>query len=68
VFLTIALKSVQANVQVLGRLRKIPDVIVRFYFFTCMDIGKHIVYHEEKEKLMRERAATYVYKQYQRRI
>lgn len=67
-FLTIALKSLQANIQVLGRLRKIQDKIVRFYFFTCMDIGKHITYHEEKEKLMRERAATYVYKQYQRRI
>lgn len=68
VFLTIALKSIQANIQVLGRLRKIPDVTVRFYFFTCMDVGKQISYHEEKEKLMRDRAATYVFKQYIRRI
>jgi len=66
--LTIALKSIQANIQVLGRLRKIPDVNVKFFFLSCLDVPKHLGYHRDKEQIMREKAATYTLIPYNRRV
>ena len=67
-FLTVGLQSLQTNIQVLGRLRLIDGVDVRFYFFSCLDIPKHIAYHRQKEEIMRERAAAYYHLPYQRPI
>jgi hypothetical protein len=60
VILTTALSSVQANIQVLGRLREIKDFQVYFYFLNADNIKKHLDYYEEKKILMRERAASMV--------
>lgn len=67
-FLTVGLQSLQTNIQVLGRLRLIKDVAVRFYFFSCLDIPKHIAYHRQKEEIMRERAASYHHLPYMRSV
>ena len=58
VLLTIALGSIQANIQVLGRLRFIADTEVKFFYLTCMDIPPHLKYHEQKMSMLNERAAS----------
>lgn len=59
VILTNAIASLQANVQVLGRLREITGEKVEFYYFTADNIPKHVEYYEEKKILMKERAASF---------
>lgn len=59
VIVTIAIDSLQANIQTLGRLRKIPGLNVQFIYFTCSDIPKHMEYHGRKERMLHERAASY---------
>ncbi|MBB5409359.1 hypothetical protein HDG34_003300 [Paraburkholderia sp. HC6.4b] len=57
VILAIALSSVQANLQVLGRLRRLTSGRVpEFIYLNCMDIIQHRVYHERKVELFRYRA------------
>lgn len=53
VLMTDALGSKQGNLQAMGRLRdtiiKIwPDAKPTFYYFVCIDIDKHIEYHQRK--------------------
>lgn len=57
--LTVAIMSLQANIQVFGRLRFIPDQDTRFYYFTCCDVEQHMKYHDLKIKLMNDRAKSF---------
>lgn len=57
--LTVAVDSVQSNVQALGRLRKLPDMAPRFYFLVCDDIPKHRQYAKSKEEMLRHRAKSF---------
>lgn len=57
--LTNSLNSIQSNIQVLGRLRKIPNQSVRFYYMACMDIPQQMKYHEAKTQMLNERAASF---------
>ena len=57
--LTVAVDSVQSNVQALGRLRKQPHFTPRFYYFVCDDVKKHRHYHQSKESMLKERAKSY---------
>lgn len=58
--LTQAISSIQANVQVLGRLRKLSDgSVVNFYFFTADNIPKHVEYYVQKKEMLDERAANF---------
>lgn len=57
--LTIAIMSLQANVQVFGRTRFIEDRDTRFYFFNCTNVKSHMKYLDLKSKLMKEIAKTY---------
>ena len=50
--LTIAIASLQANLQVHGRLRKIEGVDTEFYYLVCHNIPKHLHYHNEKQDLL----------------
>lgn len=60
VILTIAVSSIQANIQSIGRLRPLKDGRnPRFLYFVCTDIPKHIVYHESKRELLETRAHSY---------
>ena len=50
--LTIAIASIQANLQVHGRLRKIEGVDTEFYYLVCHSIPKHMQYHTEKQEML----------------
>lgn len=60
VVLTVAINSLQSNVQSLGRLRKLKDVNTYFFYFVCQDIPKHIAYAIDKEKMLLQRAANLI--------
>lgn len=60
VILTVAINSLQSNVQSLGRLRKLKDINTYFFYFVCQDIPKHVAYATDKEKMLRERAANFI--------
>lgn len=51
--MTVALKSEQANLQALGRLRYLEDQ-VEFDYLVCTDIPKHVGYHYKKKKLFKD--------------
>ncbi len=57
--LTVAVDSIQSNIQALGRLRKQDEFTPRFYYFVCDDIKKHRHYDETKVKLLKERAKSF---------
>lgn len=57
--LTIALSSIQANIQALGRLRDIPNRKTEFIYFTCQDIPKHVDYSADKKKMLEMRAKSF---------
>lgn len=59
VILTVAVSSIQANIQTFGRLRKLPDRATRFYYLTDMNIPKHMEYHEKKKAMLLYRAKSY---------
>ncbi len=59
VILTVAVDSIQSNVQTLGRLRKLEDTPTRFYYFVNESVPKHVDYHKRKKDMLQERAATY---------
>ena len=42
---TINVDSIQSNIQTLGRLRKLPNRDVKFYYIWCGQIAKHNQYH-----------------------
>lgn len=47
--MTVALKSTQANIQTLGRLRKMPDgTTPKFFWMSNQDNPKHRLYDKEK--------------------
>jgi len=47
---TINIDSLQSNLQVLGRLRPIPDRDVRYYYIWASNIPKHAEYHQRRKK------------------
>lgn len=66
--LTIAVDSLQANLQCFGRLRKIDAVDTEFYYLLCQDIQKHKNYHKNKIDLLKPRSKTFTEMQYPKRI
>ena len=58
--MTIAVDSIQSNVQTFGRLRKLSDCDTSFYYFVCDDIPKHLDYHKRKIEMFHERAYSFV--------
>lgn len=57
--MTVNVDSLQANIQAFGRLRKIDDLTTRFFYFTCLDIPKHMQYHKAKVELLKTRALNF---------
>ncbi len=47
--------SIQANLQMTGRLRKIEGTDTKFLYFYCSEIEQHIRYHDNKLILMHDR-------------
>lgn len=59
VLLTIAVDSVQANIQTLGRLRELKNGKTPiFVYMTCVDIDKHLDYHKRKSNMLEHRAKS----------
>lgn len=60
VLLTTAVDSSQSNVQGFGRLRDAlaEGRVPRFVWFTCPQIGRQVIYHQNKVELLRSRAKT----------
>lgn len=66
VILTTAVSSSASNIQGFGRLRKLDGIEVRFVYFVCTDVPKHLKYHVDKRELLLTRAlvcgsSTYPY-------
>lgn len=59
VILTTAVRSSTSNIQGFGRLREIHGRTLRFVYFSCSDIPKHISYHEGKKEILKTRALRY---------
>lgn len=61
--LTQAMKSSPSNLQGFGRLRdpreKGYDITPQFYYLTCLDVPKHMEYHQHKAELLQSRALAY---------
>lgn len=55
--LTIAIDSVQANIQLPGRLRELPDRDVKFGWIYCESITKHLVYSNNRKRIIANKAA-----------
>lgn len=55
---TVCIASQVSNLQSLGRLRKLKDREVRFYYTYCAQIPKHLDYHLKRIELFRDRVAT----------
>lgn len=59
VVMTNCIQSIQQNIQVLGRLREIPDGETRFYYLTCFTLKKQMKYHFEKMEMLKQRAKSF---------
>lgn len=57
--MTVNVESLQANIQAFGRLRKLDNLTPRFFYFTCLDIDKHMLYHKQKLELLQKRALNF---------
>jgi hypothetical protein len=51
VIMTTSVLSPVSNLQVLGRLREIPERDVRFLYVYCSQIPKQVMYHRRKKEL-----------------
>lgn len=56
--LTINVDSIQSNIQSSGRLRKLPDRDVKFFYLYCDQIQKHKDYHHRRSEMLKERVAS----------
>lgn len=59
VLMTNSITSPQANIQILGRLRKLTDRNVLFMYIYNDDIRKQVDYHKKKRELFKERVKTH---------
>ena len=57
VLLTINIDSAQSNIQSSGRLRKLKDRDVKFFYLYCDQISKHKDYHHRRKDLLKDRVA-----------
>lgn len=59
---TVNISSSVANIQSLGRLRKLPGKDVRFVYLHCNQIDKHYIYHKKRVELFSDRVANISYR------
>lgn len=58
VIMTINMKSSVFNLQTLGRLRKIPGRVVKFYWLYCSQLGKHKEFHDHRKEIFQDRVES----------
>lgn len=68
VFQTINILSIAANVQTYGRLRKLKDDEVEFYYFWCRNISKHVEYHKERTTMLGDISKKFTHISYNKKI
>jgi superfamily II DNA or RNA helicase len=60
VILTVAVDSIQSNIQSLGRLRQLGENDrTEFHFLTCLDVPKHIEYSIRKKDMLSRYAKSF---------
>ena len=62
--MTISIGSLQANVQALGRLRKLKDRDVRYYYLYCANLKKQIDLNTKREEAIKNKVRSYTYVKY----
>ena len=65
---TISMKSKQANLQALGRLRKKEGRDMRFYYFYTKDIEKQYEYHKSRIELFKSKSKNIFIEEYNKKI
>ena len=68
VIMTVNIDSIQSSRQAIGRLRKIPDRDVYFYYLYCNQIDKHVRVHLSKRKTYSHIAKMFNERHYPRSI
>lgn len=56
--LTVSISSSVSNIQILGRLRKLPDRNVKFVYLYSRNIPKHVEYHRKKKEIFYDKTAS----------
>ena len=56
---TVAIDSLQANIQTFGRLREIKEKQTRFYYLNNMHLRKHMQYHKKRKELFLDRSKSF---------
>lgn len=60
---TVSISSAPTNIQILGRLRKLPDRDVKFCYIYANNINKQREYHHKRVELFRPRVANIAMRQ-----
>lgn len=68
VLMTVSVSSSVANIQTLGRLRKLKDKEVRFYYTYCTDVKKQLDTHYKRVELFTDRVSSIKSIQYSRQL
>jgi len=56
--LTVSINSSVSNIQILGRLRKLPDRNVKFVYLYSRNIPKQVEYHRKKKEIFYDKTAS----------
>ena len=65
---TVNIQSYQANVQTVGRLRKIEGFPTVFYYLWCNQIDKHVEYHKTRQETFKPKVKTLIHERYPKPI
>jgi superfamily II DNA or RNA helicase len=65
---TVAVDSIQSNKQSIGRLRDLPDKVVKFYYIWSGNIKQHSGYNFRRTKYFASIAKTFMNKVFQKSI
>ena len=63
--MTISIGSSQANIQALGRLRKLKDRETRFYYLFCNNQENQRELNRKRDEAIRDKVANYIYVRYE---
>lgn len=61
---TVSISSLQANLQAFGRLRRIPDKEVWYYYLYTQDIPNQYKMHKDRKSIIENRSKEFVYDDY----
>jgi len=65
---TVSIRSLQANVQALGRLREIPGKEVRYYYTYSSNLDSQYKLHLARKSVISHLAKEYLFEEYSKRL